>query len=105
MAGAGALVLAAHGCREVVVAAQTVRPGVHDRGVEAAVAISAGDRAQPAIAELRSGQRFEGRYACVRKDRLTARNGGAYLSLELRDDGASVALPAAGFALLTCEIE
>ena len=39
----------------------------------------------PPIAELRSGQRFEGRYACVRKDRLTARNGGAYLALELRD--------------------
>jgi 3'-5' exoribonuclease len=53
--------------------------------VEAAVAISVGDTAQPAIAELRSGQRFEGRYACVRKDRLTSRNGGAYLSLELRD--------------------
>ncbi len=31
------------------------------------------------------GQRFEGRYACVRKDRLTSRNGGSYLSVELRD--------------------
>lgn len=49
------------------------------------MAISAAERAQPPIAELRPGQRFEGRYACVRKDRLTARNGGAYLSLELRD--------------------
>jgi 3'-5' exoribonuclease len=38
-----------------------------------------------AIAELRPPQRFEGRYACVRKDRLTARNGSPYLSLELRD--------------------
>jgi 3'-5' exoribonuclease len=53
--------------------------------VEAAVAISVGDRAQTTIAQLRPGQRFEGRYACVRKDRLTSRNGGAYLSLELRD--------------------
>jgi 3'-5' exoribonuclease len=53
--------------------------------VEAAVAISTGEGARAAIADLRSGQRFEGRYACVRKDRLTARNGGVYLALELRD--------------------
>jgi 3'-5' exoribonuclease len=64
---------------------RTVRPGVHDRGVEAAVAISTGEGARASIADLRSGQRFEGRYACVRKDRLTARNGGVYLALELRD--------------------
>ncbi len=49
------------------------------------MAISTGERRQPRIAELRPGQRFEGRYACVRKDRLTARNGGAYLALDLRD--------------------
>lgn len=59
--------------------------------MEAAVAISAAERPQPAIAELRPGQRFEGRYACVRKDRLTARNGGAYLSLELRDRTGTIA--------------
>jgi 3'-5' exoribonuclease len=59
--------------------------------VEAAVAISAAERPQPAIAELRPGQRFEGRYACVRKDRLTARNGGAYLSVELRDRTGTIA--------------
>ena len=53
--------------------------------MEAAVAISAGSTRHPQIAELRSGHRFEGRYACVRKDRLTARNGGAYLSVDLRD--------------------
>jgi 3'-5' exoribonuclease len=53
--------------------------------VEAAVANTADERRQPTIAELRSGQRFEGRYACVRKDRLTARNGGSYLAVELRD--------------------
>ena len=66
---------------------------VHDRGMEAAVAISTGrrTRAQPTIAELRPGQRFEGRFACVRKDRLTARNGGAYLSLELRDRTGTLA--------------
>ena len=45
----------------------------------------------PRSRELRSGQRFEGRYACVRKDRLTARNGGAYLSLELRDRTGTLA--------------
>jgi 3'-5' exoribonuclease len=59
--------------------------------VEAAVTISAVEQAQPAIAELRPGQRFEGRFACVRKDRLTARNGGAYLSLELRDRTGTLA--------------
>ena len=37
-----------------------------------------------AIAELTPGP-FSGRYACVRKDRLTARTGAPYLSLELRD--------------------
>jgi 3'-5' exoribonuclease len=37
------------------------------------------------IAELRPGHRFEGRFGCLRKDRLTSRNGGSYLSLELRD--------------------
>jgi 3'-5' exoribonuclease len=58
--------------------------------VEAAVAISPGSSAQLAIAQLRPGHRFEGRYACVRKDRLTARNGGAYLSVELRDRTGSL---------------
>ena len=53
--------------------------------MEAAVAIVDAERRQPTVAELRPGQRFEGRYACVRKDRLTARNGGAYLMVELRD--------------------
>lgn len=53
--------------------------------MEAALAIAAGERSHPRIAELRSGQRFQGRYACLRKDRLTSRNGGAYLSLDLRD--------------------
>jgi len=37
------------------------------------------------IASLTAGQRFRGDYACVRKERLTARNGSPYLSLELRD--------------------
>ena len=55
------------------------------------MAISEAERPQPAIAELRPGQRFEGRYACVRKDRLTARNGGAYLSVELRDRTGTIA--------------
>jgi 3'-5' exoribonuclease len=47
--------------------------------------------AAPSIAELRPGQRFRGDYACVRKDRLTARNGSTYLSLELRDRTGSIA--------------
>jgi 3'-5' exoribonuclease len=51
--------------------------------------------AGPSIAELRPGQRFRGDYACLRKDRLTARNGSPYLSLELRD--RSGAIPARAF--------
>jgi 3'-5' exoribonuclease len=58
--------------------------------MEAAVAVSAVEEPRPPIAELRPGQRFEGRYACARKDRLTARNGTAYLSLELRDRTGSL---------------
>jgi 3'-5' exoribonuclease len=45
---------------------------------------------EPAIAELRPGQTFEGIYACARKDRLTARNGSAYLALELRDRSGTI---------------
>ena len=47
------------------------------------------------IAELRPGQRFSGIYACVRKDRLSARNGSIYLSMELRDRTGSI--PARAF--------
>jgi 3'-5' exoribonuclease len=51
--------------------------------------------ATPQIAELRPGQRFSGVYACVRKDRLSARNGSIYLSMELRDRTGSI--PARAF--------
>jgi len=51
--------------------------------------------AGPSIAELRPGKRFRGDYACLRKDRLTARNGSPYLSLELRDRSGSI--PARAF--------
>lgn len=51
--------------------------------------------ATPRVAELRAGQRFRGVYACVRKDRLAARNGSIYLALELRD--RSGAIPARAF--------
>src|SRR5215212_6584948 len=50
-----------------------------------AAAVMSVDAPDAAISELRAGRRFEGRYACVRKDRLTSRTGGVYLSLELRD--------------------
>jgi 3'-5' exoribonuclease len=43
------------------------------------------------IAEVQPGQRFQGIYACLRKDRLSARNGSIYLSLELRDRSGSIA--------------
>lgn len=44
----------------------------------------------PEVAELRPGQRFEGRYACVSKESLTARNGSAYLALRLRDRSGTI---------------
>jgi 3'-5' exoribonuclease len=37
------------------------------------------------IAELRAGGEVEGIFACSRKDRLVAKNGGSYLAVELRD--------------------
>lgn len=40
--------------------------------------------ATTSVAELTEGP-FRGRYAVARKERMTARNGAAYLSLELRD--------------------
>ena len=48
--------------------------------VEAAVAAI-----HPRVADLRAGQRFEGRFACLAKERLTAKTGSQYLSLRLRD--------------------
>jgi 3'-5' exoribonuclease len=51
--------------------------------------------ASPQAADLRPGQRFAGAFACVRKDRLTAKNGSTYLSLELRDRTGT--LPARAF--------
>lgn len=47
------------------------------------------------VEDLRPGRRFEGSFACARKDRLTARNGSVYLALELRDPTG--ALPARVF--------
>lgn len=46
--------------------------------------------ASPTISELRPGQTLRGDYACTRKDRLTARNGSQYLSIELRDKTGSI---------------
>jgi 3'-5' exoribonuclease len=48
-----------------------------------------------AVADLKPGRQVEGVYACVRKDRLTARTGSPYLALELRDRTGS--LPARVF--------
>ena len=52
--------------------------------MEAAEALTVPAPTQP-VAELRAGQPFSGRYACVRKDRMTGRNGAPYLAVELRD--------------------
>jgi len=43
------------------------------------------------IADLRPGQRVDGRFAVVSKERQTARNGSSYLSLRLRDRTGTVA--------------
>jgi 3'-5' exoribonuclease len=63
--------------------------------VEAAAVTTIAPEHGTPIAELRPGQRFTGRFACVRKDRLTAKNGSTYLSLELRDRSGT--LPARAF--------
>src|ERR671936_2662524 len=42
------------------------------------------------VAELRPGAEVDGTFACTRKERLTARNGSAYLALELRDRTGSL---------------
>jgi 3'-5' exoribonuclease len=42
------------------------------------------------VAELRAGAAVEGVFACTRKERLTARNGSGYLSIELRDRTGSI---------------
>lgn len=43
------------------------------------------------VAELQAGRNFTGRFACRRKDRLIAKNGTAYLALELADRTGSIA--------------
>lgn len=42
------------------------------------------------MAQLEAGRNFTGRYACRRKDRLIAKNGSAYLALELADRSGSI---------------
>src|SRR4051795_6606871 len=46
--------------------------------------------AAPRIADLRPGQRFAGRFGCVRRDRLVGRSGATYLAMELRDRTGSI---------------
>jgi 3'-5' exoribonuclease len=45
---------------------------------------------QSTIATLRRGEQVDGLFACVRKERLLARTGNPYLTLELRDSTGSV---------------
>lgn len=52
--------------------------------------MEAGTKNGTPVVELTPGQSFTGRYACARKDRLTAKNGSAYLSVELRDRTGSM---------------
>ena len=48
-------------------------------------------RDRVAIAELRAGAELKGVFACSRKDRLVARNGAPYLTVELRDRTGAIA--------------
>jgi 3'-5' exoribonuclease len=43
------------------------------------------------VAELRAGGEVDGIFACSRKDRLSAKNGTAYLAVELRDRTGAIA--------------
>ena len=54
------------------------------------VSIAASPQGRRTVAELRAGEELAGVFACVRKDRLNARTGSAYLALELRDATGSV---------------
>src|SRR3954469_7849469 len=47
-------------------------------------------RVRTSVAELRPGAEVDGPFACTRKERLTARNGSAYLALELRDRSGAI---------------
>ncbi len=62
-----------------------VRGVTDNRRVSSAAQAQALPEDAPQVADLRPGQRFSGAFACVRKDRLTAKNGSTYLSLQLRD--------------------
>jgi 3'-5' exoribonuclease len=57
--------------------------------------VTAATTERTTIAGLRAGDPIEGVFACVRKDRLTAKTGSAYLALELRDRTGSI--PARAF--------
>jgi 3'-5' exoribonuclease len=57
--------------------------------------ISACETTTASISTLRAGQDVSGVFACVRKDRLTTRNGAPYLVLELRDRTGTI--PARAF--------
>ncbi len=56
-----------------------------------AVSVIAPAAEGPPVAELRPGDELVGVFACVRKDRLSARTGAAYLAVELRDRTGSLA--------------
>jgi 3'-5' exoribonuclease len=51
---------------------------------------AAGPVALATVSDLRPGRRFEGRFACARRDRLTSKSGSTYLALELRDSTGAV---------------
>jgi 3'-5' exoribonuclease len=65
---------------------------VEAAAIEAAAAPAPAGRSELAtVVDLRPGRRFEGRFACVRRDRLTSRGGSTYLALELRDRTGAIA--------------
>jgi 3'-5' exoribonuclease len=58
--------------------------------MEAAARLEPAKTTGPSVAELTPGRAFSGLFACVRKDRLTARNGTSYLAIELRDRSGTI---------------
>ena len=67
-----------------------VRCELHHRDIDEAAANPAAAPTSEGIAALQPGRPLTGRFAVVRKDRQQAKNGSAYLSLELRDRTGSI---------------
>src|SRR3954452_16031475 len=71
-----------------VIESHGTQPSAHPYKIGSMAVVSA-DRTT--VAALRAGGEVEGMFACSRKDRLVAKNGGSYLAVELRDRTGAIA--------------